>query len=150
MDISIREGTEDDIDAMQRLCKEVDALHCQALPHVFRQPDGPPRTEEFFHEILSGEDAVLLIAEREGRVVGFAHVAIREASDFPVLVPRRYAALRDIVVTADCRRAGIGAALVDEAQMELNVWEFNENAIAFYKDLGYETAGRKMWKELAE
>jgi ribosomal protein S18 acetylase RimI-like enzyme len=32
--------------------------------------------------------------------------------------------------------------------VELNVWEFNKEAIAFYDKLGYETANRRMWKSL--
>ncbi len=53
---------------------------------------------------------------------------------------------------------GIGRRLMDEAQawasargatsIELNVYEFNEDAIAFYERLGYRTLSRKMSKEL--
>lgn len=32
--------------------------------------------------------------------------------------------------------------------IELNVWEFNQEAAEFYKTLGYETASRKMNKRL--
>jgi ribosomal protein S18 acetylase RimI-like enzyme len=34
--------------------------------------------------------------------------------------------------------------------IELNVYEFNETAIAFYERLGYQTLSRKMSKELAK
>jgi ribosomal protein S18 acetylase RimI-like enzyme len=33
--------------------------------------------------------------------------------------------------------------------IELNVWEFNQEAIEFYKTLGYESASRKMNKRLS-
>jgi GNAT superfamily N-acetyltransferase len=33
-------------------------------------------------------------------------------------------------------------------QIQLNVWEFNEGAIAFYEKLGYTVASRTMWKSL--
>lgn len=33
-------------------------------------------------------------------------------------------------------------------EVELHVWEFNKSAIKLYKDLNYETLGRKMAKKL--
>jgi ribosomal protein S18 acetylase RimI-like enzyme len=32
--------------------------------------------------------------------------------------------------------------------IELNVWEFNRGAMAFYRQLGYRTTSRKMSKRL--
>jgi len=33
-------------------------------------------------------------------------------------------------------------------EVELNVWEFNQDAISFYEKLGYTTVSRKMWRSL--
>jgi ribosomal protein S18 acetylase RimI-like enzyme len=34
------------------------------------------------------------------------------------------------------------------AEVELTVWEFNEDAIAFYEKLGYTTILKRLWKAL--
>ena len=49
-------------------------------------------------------------------------------------MPRRYAMIHDLAVRRD---RGAGA-------VELIVWEFNAQAIAFYERLGYATLSRKM------
>lgn len=64
----------------------------------------------------------------------------------------------DLIVRKVFRRFGVGRALVERAhrwaldkqvnQGELNVWEFNQTAIAFYEKLGYRTASRRMWGSL--
>jgi ribosomal protein S18 acetylase RimI-like enzyme len=110
--------------------------------------------------VLADKNAALLVAEREGRLIGMILLRVREAPDVPILVPRRYAAVEDVAVRKECRRSGVGRALMEEAhqwaraqglrQVELNVWEFNQEAINFYEKLGYRTASRKMWKSLEQ
>jgi GNAT superfamily N-acetyltransferase len=156
MNVSIRKATEQDYEALCALFAEVDALHRAALPQVFSEPDGPSRTREHIADMLANEDGALLVAEMDHGIVGFVHIEVRTARDVPILVPRRYAVIDNVMVTEKSRRSGIGAALVDEAQrwasgkgagtIELNVWEFNRDAIAFYETLGFDTASRKMWK----
>jgi ribosomal protein S18 acetylase RimI-like enzyme len=135
-----------------------DAYHRQAVPHVYRAPDGPPRSREYILATIAGDDAALYVAQEEGRILGLIHVVVREAPDIPILVPRRYAVIENIVVSPAHRRRGIGRVLMERAQqwaarqgltwVELNVWEFNEGAMAFYRELGYTTATRRMWLEL--
>ena len=156
MDCSIREATLDDYDALCPLFSEVDAQHREALPHLFRMPAGPARTKEFISDVTSDENAVLFLAERTGEVVGLIHVLVRDARDIPILVPRRYAVIDNLIISKGSRRSGIGRSLVARAEqwaaakgansVELNVWEFNKDAVAFYEKLGYATASRRMWK----
>jgi len=155
---SIREATEEDYGELCEVFEEVDALHRVALPHVFREPVGPARSKEFISGIIANEDAALLVAEGDGRIIGLVYIIVREASDIPIVVPRRYAVIDAIVVRKRFRRSGVGRWLAERAhrwaidkgvtQVELNVWEFNRGAIAFYERLGYTTAYRKMWRPL--
>ena len=62
------------------------------------------------------------------------------------------------MVAGAAPRRGIGRALLEAvhgwaqakglSQVELNVWDFNHEAIAFYEHLGYVTASRRMWKRV--
>ena len=158
MDFSIRKATEGDYEDLCALYAEVDALHRDAVPGVFRTPGGPPRTKEFVCGILADESAALFVAESNGRIVGMACARIRQAPEIPILVPRRYARIEELVVLKRFQRQGIGRALADKAhewalgkqvgQVELNVWEFNAAAISLYEKLGYKTAYRTMWRKL--
>ncbi|MEW6357285.1 MAG: GNAT family N-acetyltransferase [Planctomycetota bacterium] len=160
MTFNIRKATEKDYAAVCALFAEGDGMHREALPHVFRDPGAPARTKEFFTETIKNSDAVLFVAEQDGKLIGMIHAVLRSAPAIPLFVPRRYAVIDNVVVEESHRRSGIGAALMEHVhrwafekgvtQVELNVWEFNEGAIAFYEKLGYTTASRKMWKTLEE
>ena len=158
MKFSVREATPEDYEGLCKVFAEADALHREALPHLFRKPDGPARTREYISGILADENTALFAAEREGELIGLVHILLREAPDIPIMVPRRYAVIDSLAVKEGSRRSGIGRALMERAhqwardqgaiQVELNVWEFNEGAIAFYEKLGYSTASRKMCRSL--
>jgi hypothetical protein len=45
MDVIIRPATPDDDEAICEVLDEVDALHREALPHIFRKPDGHVRVD---------------------------------------------------------------------------------------------------------
>jgi ribosomal protein S18 acetylase RimI-like enzyme len=69
-------------------------------------------------------------------------------------MPRRWAAIDNIVVQADQRGRGIGRLLMAAAQdwakarglyeVELTVFEFNDAARHLYENLGYRTLTRRM------
>jgi putative hydrolase of the HAD superfamily len=154
----IREATLEDYESLAPLFAEGDALHREALPHIFRQPEGPPRARPYFASIVTSEEACILLAQVRGQVVGLVQVLLRETPAIPLLVPRRYAVIDNIVVAKDSRHSGVGRALMEQAQgwaeeqgatlIELNVWAFNQGASLFYERLGYTIASYRMWKSL--
>lgn len=157
---SIRKAKRQDYPALVGLFAQVDALHRQALPEVFREPPGPSRTRTYIERILADENAALLVAEQEDRLVGLVHVLVHESAGVPILVRRRYAVVDTLVVDRSCQRSGVGRALMAEAEawarargaqaIELTVWAFNREAAAFYEGLGYETIYRRMWKPVGQ
>ena len=158
--ITIREATAGDYDVLCGIMDEVDILHRDRLPHIFQKPIGPVREKEYILGLLADENTSLLIAEVDGQVAGFVHTMVRDTPPIPVLVPRRQAFVDSLAVKQEFHRHGIGRALMDHAHrwavakgaadIELNVFEFNQPAIAFYQALGYETSRRRMAKDLSQ
>lgn len=158
MKVTIRRATAEDYRPLCDLFDELDALHRDHLPRLFQKPAGPVRDEEYYRGLMADESTGLFVAEAEGKLAGFVHVVIRDAPPIPVYVPRRYAVIDGIGVKSEFRKRGIGRMLMDAAHawagargaaaIELNVYEFNQAAIAFYQSLGYETLSRKMSKPL--
>jgi ribosomal protein S18 acetylase RimI-like enzyme len=158
MNSIIRPANLEDYEALCTVFGEVDAMHCEALPQVFQEPDGPVRSREYVTAIISNKNMVLFVAESDGQIIGLVQAYVQEAPDIPLFVPRRYAVIDNVAVKQNFRRSGVGQALIEKAeqwakgkkasQIELNVWEFNTGAAAFYDKLGYETARRTMWKSL--
>ena len=154
----IRPATREDYLGLCAVLDEVDALHQKALPDIFLDPGGPVRSRAYIASIVEDENACLWVAEHEDQIVGVLKIAVRETRDIPILVPRRYAEISTLAVSRTHRRRGIGTALLSAAehwaldkhvtQIELHVWEFNEGARAFYEDVGYQTASRKLCRRL--
>ncbi len=73
-----------------------------------------PRIEEgyrwWFGKELANDDAILLVAEHEGAIAGYAYGRV-EARDFNMLLDR-HAALHDVFVQPSARRTGLSHALV--------------------------------------
>ena len=162
MRIAIRDATERDLDELDQIFDVVDALHREHLPHIFQDHDGPAREHEYMLGVLADESYALFVAEAQGpskaAILGFVQVAIQDTPPIPLLVPRRVARVENLGVRKDARRAGIGRALMNHAQrwaeksgateIDLNVHEFNQVAISFYRSLGYATSSRRMSKRL--
>ena len=158
MEVSIRKATAEDYNALCELFDEVDALHRGNLPHIFQKPNGPVREHDYYWGLITDENVGLFVAEVGEKLVGFVHSVIRDAPAIPVFVPRRYAIVDSIGVKSEFQNHGIGRMLMDTVHewaiakgataIELNVYEFNKTAIAFYQRLGYETRSRKMGRTL--
>lgn len=157
---SIRVARRDDYEGLCAVMRELDVFHADALPHFFHPFDEPARSLQWFTDMLENPEALLLVAEHEGRVAGVLSGLVRQNPDLPMFAPRRWLVVDNVAVLNAYRRMGIGQALMEQAhawaqaqrlaEVELSVWEFNEDAIAFYEALGYTTIVRRLWKGLEE
>jgi ribosomal protein S18 acetylase RimI-like enzyme len=157
MDLIIRKASENDLGELQKLYRQVDALHHHALPQLFKAPDQCQRTSEFIREMLTREDTSFLVAELASRVIGFAAAVIVQI-DHPLMIPLKLVHISDIVVDEHFYGKGVAQRLVDQVnswaqqhharQIQLTVFEFNQRAIAFYQKVGFTTGNRRMWREV--
>ncbi len=160
MSVLIRQATPQDYEALLPLFEDIDALHRRQHPERFQKPAGPARDRDFFLTVLADEQAGFFVAEVSGELVGHVHVIVRDTPPVPILRPRRLAQVDEIVVKAAYHGRGVGHLLMEQAEawartngataIELGVYEFNQEAQAFYRDLGYTTFYRRMGKTLEE
>jgi diamine N-acetyltransferase len=156
MDFSIRQAAERDYVGLNALFEEIDTHHREALPQVFRKPDGPARTREFLSGILADPNALIFIAENQDRIIGLVYAYIRDIPETAIRIPCRVGEIDHIIVTQKYRRYGVARALMARAhqwaaemkldRLELSVWDFNQRARDFYRELDYEPAFLRMWK----
>ena len=156
MDFVIREAKEQDYEELLKIFDEGDLLHARALPEIFKKPDELSRSKEYIFGLINNENSVIFVAESNNQIIGLVVIVIRESPDIPIMVKRRYAYVDNISVTEKFKGFGIGKALMAEgeqwaldkkaSQLELNVWDFNKEAIEFFKKLGYTSSRHNMWK----
>jgi ribosomal protein S18 acetylase RimI-like enzyme len=158
MKVRIRKAAAGDYNPLCRLFDELDAWHREHLPHLFQKPGDPVRERDYYLGLISDENAGVFVAETGRELVGFVHAILRDAPSHPIFVPRHYVIVESILVKSSYQDQGAGRILMNKIQdwafskgassIELNVYEFNETAISFYKKLGYQTLSRKMSKDL--
>lgn len=156
----VRNVTPNDYGVIARLLREVDELHRVNAPWLFRDPALEPRPREFFEQLLASGDSAVLVADAEQQLVGVATVMMRCAPDFSVFINQSWGVLDNIAVARSWRRRGAGRALTRAAEqwalgrgakwLELGVYEFNAEASAFYRALGYFPVSTKLRKPLQD
>jgi ribosomal protein S18 acetylase RimI-like enzyme len=113
-----------------------------------------------YEKTLASPSGILVVAERDGRVVGavIGEVEESEGSD-TFAVPTHIAHVHDLAVLADARGGGIGRALMDRFEQELRargvesylleVMAGNDSARRFYEGLGFELAAMTFEKRFS-
>jgi diamine N-acetyltransferase len=158
MDIIIRTATEKDYSGLIKLYDELNKMHVKALPHLFVKPSKRPQDMAYIRDILKSKDAVLFIAKSGEETIGFIEASVKQPPDHPEAVQNSYAYVDDICVINEYRRTSVGKKLMEAVekwaidsglnQIELNVWDFNKSAMAFFDRTGYKPLHHIMEKNL--
>lgn len=145
--MNIRKMGKTDYEQVFNIIKQVNNLHAQNRPDIYN--DILPfkkQHKEHFYSLFTDESSILLVAEEKKKIIGLCMAEIKKPSNNPTQKPRKIVDINNIAVDENHRQQGIGKqlynAVVDEAKrikadgIELTVFGFNKNAIAFYKNLG--------------
>jgi ribosomal protein S18 acetylase RimI-like enzyme len=153
VNIEIRLATGSDFEQVGNIFSEENRYHAELMPEIF-QVANPIMTPEWFDEVVKDPRKALFVAELEKEVVGVALVELKTNLSDPIFRQRRYAYIEEIAVAASHRDQGIGRLLMESvhqwgqeqgiAEIELQVWERNGQAIGFYQKLGYQMWRRTM------
>jgi ribosomal protein S18 acetylase RimI-like enzyme len=153
-EVTIRRATTGDLEAVIALLDDVDELHRRALPWLFREIDSPNQVE-FLNTYVSKSDHAMFVAEApDASPAGVVYMFIRQPARAPIVRRTFVAEIDTLVVASAYRRQSIGRRLVQAAlewahesgatRTELGVYEFNEQARAFWASLGFETLSRRL------
>ncbi len=157
MEFVIREATLADERGLELLYAEIDGLHHEALPQLFRRHEEIARPSTFLADRLTDDTMRLFVAEVAGRLVGMILLKIR-SEEHPVKYTQHYLHISTLIVAADFQGQGVAQLLMDTAvtfarehnlsQLRLNVYDFNQRAIAFYEKEGFTTLTRHLWRNI--
>lgn len=153
MNVRIRLAVAADYDKLHHLFLEVHQLHVSHLGEYFRDV-GNPLPQNYYNLLLNDSNTYFLLIENDDDMIGFAIMVIRETQNLDIIVERKYAYIDDFAITFKYQKKGYGKRLFSECvriakenevdSLELNVWEFNQDAITFYENLDMKTLNRKM------
>jgi ribosomal protein S18 acetylase RimI-like enzyme len=143
---SVRKATQADLGAVSRLAAELVRMHHAADPARFFLPE---RVEEGYAWWLGRElqraEARVLVAEREGTIVGYSYGCLEERDWNSFL--DEHGAVHDLFVTEGERRGGVGRrllqAMLDELEelgaerIVLSTLVDNERAKRLFASVGF-------------
>ncbi len=142
---TVRPGRRDDAADAARLWVRSAEEHAIYDTVYTTSPEAERIMRRFLADLSSSSHSCLLVAEREGAVIGFLSGELREGS--PAFKPKTWAAVEDIYVARDQRSLGVGHALFEEFQewarekgadgVSLQVAAYNARARKFYEQLGF-------------
>lgn len=132
-----------DREAVERMARQVHAMHVAWRPDLFEIPEALYPEERFQAAVAERE---LYVAKFGGTLVGYVLVRIRNV-EAPGLVKRRVMLLDEICVEESCRGQGIGTQMMADVRalarafgctdLQLGVYPQNDGAVAFYQKCGF-------------
>lgn len=143
--MKIRKATEADMPALHRLLKQVNRIHHEGRPDLFKL--GEKYTNEELAAILKDETRPIFVAEDTGGdVKGYAFCVCQNTPESTLMHAMRTLYIDDLCVDENCRGQHIGRALFEHVKtfakengfynLTLNVWSLNDSARRFYESCG--------------
>lgn len=152
--LHIRRATLDDIPALCDLSGAIQEGHRAAHPAYFKPHEVTPMMIAEYEEQLADANTCVYIGEKDGMVVGHIIAQIVERPENSYQYAVRYLYVAEMGVFKAHRSAGYGEQLMQQTlelakslglnRVILNVWAFNERAIAFYTGQGFTVRDMRM------
>ena len=151
--MNVRLARENELDEINRIRKQVNDIHAAGKPEVFKKGFGKD-LQDLIHAIWNDPEKEIVVAESEGKICGYAVLKHINKPENPFMFERDYLDIDEFCVDSACRRQGIASAMIEFIRefakengfhrIELNMWEFNQGALAFYEAAGFTTYRRYM------
>ena len=149
----VRFAEKTDLERVNELRRQVHELHAVGRPDIFK-PGFPPELRDHVDAIWNDPGQEIVVNERDGVLCGYAVLHRINKPENPFMHKRDYLDIDEFGVDEACRRAGVATEMMafirayakenGFQRIGLNMWEFNQDALAFYEAMGFATYRRYM------
>lgn len=151
--MKVRFAKEEELDQVNILRKQVNDLHVEGKPEVFK-PGFSKELRDFIYDIWADPEQEIVVADIDGIICGFAVLHHLNRPENPFMKERDFLDIDEFCVDKEHGRKGVASEMISFIKnyakekgfhrIELNMWEFNQDALAFYEASGFETYRRYM------
>ena len=149
--MTVRFAKETELERVNELRKQVNELHAAGRPDIFK-PGFSKELQDHVFAIWNDPDQKIVVAERDGVLCGVAVLHHIRKPENPYMYERDFLDIDEFCVDEAYRRTGVATELIAFIRLyaksegfdriELNMWEFNGDALAFYEAVGFTTYRR--------
>lgn len=147
--MEIREAKIEDLEQIISIQEQISRIHYENRPDIFKYKS-KIEIENVAIDTINDKDKKCIIATDDTlKIYGLLICKIKYIKEHINLKDARTLWIEDIGVDEKYRKKGIGKQLLKEAEkiakklkckrIELNCWNFNKDAINFYKSIGMNT-----------
>jgi len=151
--VEVRRARENELERVNELRMQVNALHVAGKPEVFK-PGFPEKLRNYIYAIHKDPEQFIAVAVKDGTICGFAVLHHINRPENPFMKERDFLDIDEFCVDEAFRRQGVASEMIAFIRefakekgfhrIELNMWEFNQEALAFYEAAGFQTFRRYM------
>jgi ribosomal protein S18 acetylase RimI-like enzyme len=155
--MEIRRATAGDAGIVSRLNREVQQLHADALPHLFKPPSDAAFPPDAFAALVADEDTRILIGWADDTPVGYVYAQFMRRPENAMRHALDLCYVHHLSVDRAYQKRGYGEQLLGAvialarargiARIELDVWAFNDNARGFFASQGFAVYNERMYLE---
>ena len=146
--MTVRKATIKDIQGILKLLVQVDMVHHEGRPDIFKGPATKYNEEELKVILEDPKTPVFVCVDEDDNVLGHAFCVHKQEINNSVLTDIKTLYIDDICVDENNRGKHIGKMLYERVleyakeqdfyNITLNVWSCNPGAMKFYENLGFE------------
>ena len=144
--MKVRRAENKDIEKILDLLIQVDMVHHNGRPDIFKGPVTKYNAEQLEGLITEDERPIFVCVDDNDLVLGHAFCIHQQIQDHKLLTDIKTLYIDDICVDEAARGKGVGRMLYEHVKeyaiekgfynITLNVWECNPTAIKFYESMG--------------
>ena len=156
IEMQIRRAAIEDAETLSRLNVDVQRLHAQALPQLFKTPESDGFALQFMREHLSDPHNYFFIARLDGEDIGYVFARLIDRPENPFMHAWKYITIDQISVQPAHQGQGCGSQLMEQVRtlardegiptIALDTWSFNREAQDFFIRQGFDTFNLRMWR----
>lgn len=144
--MSIRIAEDKDLNRIKDLLLQVNNVHAEGRPDFFIKDKQKYTETEIIDQLHDKTKLIFVYTDENDLVLGYSFCQIKEYKNINNIHPHKCLYIDDLCVDEKYRRQHIGQSLLEYVEeyarnnnfytVELNVWECNSSAKAFYERMG--------------
>jgi len=157
--MDVRLATPNDAELISALNAEVQKVHVEALPHLFKPASPETFPASFVRQLLANPDTCIFIGSLHDEPVGYLYAQIIRRPETELRHAWERLHIHHISSHPAHHRRGCGHALIQAVvqfakehgltTMTLDVWSFNTQARSFFATEGFTVYNENMWLDIS-